>query len=802
MDWRRFVFTLLLIVSLTSTLLTACGGGETPAPTTAKEVEATPTEKAETGIEVLDVTFAHGLTEEMAPIDPGNEFAPEDTIYLSVKIKGTPKMGIVSATFYYGDQKIASANVDIAEARKEQGLIFSIGGNTYVGFTLTHDQPFPPGDEYRAEVKVNGVPVGAYTFKVVGTAAEGEKKETGSTEGGGPTAGKTPAAKAEKKAGPSTVTINALYYAFDPQENKAIGGVSPVRISVRPATEKGELRVGFFEEEVAGTGNMWRSAGWMAVVVASQLMGIDPRDYEFSFSVGGRIDGPSAGAYMTAGVLAALRGDTMREDVAMTGTINPDGTIGPVGGIPHKIQGAAKQGAKLVLVPAGQRYDFDSNKDKLVDVVEVGKKLGVEVREVSTIFEAYELLTGKPLPRPAAPPASPQLPPRAFDRTRAKAQEWYSRYQDARNRLNSLPEEILQFFADGIAQTDETAQRAQNALKQGLPAVAYQRSVQAAAEAQIWLLAAEMVERYATGGLSAAIDYMASTQSALGELGAVTDLLGTEQPRTASDYIALFDAYMSIGQAQGLVLIANNRLENLKQQVGEMSEDEILGELAQLAAYYALARNYVQLARDSVDVGFGYGTATVDDPERVAAMEALLRRAAEANVRYFEATIVDEYAKQFGVHPDRMKQMFMNYDYTYLFTLASDYGVKALSSQIQEPEQQLALVLGNSVSNYAQSASLVAKYYSLGAQLDENGDVVSIERERALADMLDLADQRAREAIAMNGDDIPIMAVLYYETARIQRQGTPADQMDALESYWAATTLAQIQAYLAGIVGQ
>ena len=795
MRFSRLVYVLLIL----PLLLAACGGGaESP-----QAPQPTPTEVVER-IEVLDVTFARGLTEEMAPIDPSNEFAPDETVYLSVKLKGIQKKGVVKAVFAKGEEEFASASVDLAE--EMEGLIFAVGGNTYVGFTLKPTSPFPPGDDYRAKVYVNDELVGVYTFKVVGESATAPSEpsptppsEPGEGEAETP---EPPAEEDEQLAQGGEVIINALYYAYDPQEEKAIGGVSPVRIEVRPARAKGELRVGFFEEEVAGTGNMWRSAGWMAVVVASQLLGIDPRDYEFSFSVGGRIDGPSAGTYMTVGVLAALLGDQVREDVAMTGTINPDGTVGPVGGIPHKIEGAAANGAKLVLVPAGQRYDYDQNKGELVDLVEVGEKLGVEVREVSTVFEAYELLTGRPLPRPQVTASSPRLPSRAFDRTRAKAQEWFSRYQDARSRFNSLPAEITELFTAEIASTDDTAERAQSALKQGLSAVAYQRSVQAAAEAQMWLLIGEMVERYATGGIGSTIDYLLATQSSLGELDAVMDLLGTEQPRTASDYIALFDAYMSIGQAQGLVLLANERLNTLAQQIDTMSEEDLLGELIQLAAYYVLARDFVQLARDSVDIGFGYGTTMVDDPERVTAMMELLRRASDANVSYFEATIVDEYAKAFGVHPDRMKQLFMNYDYTYLFTVASNYGTSALAGQLNDEAQKAALILGNSVSNYGQSASLVAKYYSLGAQLDENGDVVEIERERALADMLDLADQRAREAIAMNGDDVPVIAVLYYETARLQRQGSPADQMDALQSYWTATTLAQIQAYLAGITGQ
>jgi len=328
----RFVMLFLILTMLVS----ACGGGKaTPTAAPKGEAAATPT-TAPASIEVESVTFAHGLTEKMTPIDPGNEFGPNDTVYLSVKLKGNPKSGVVSADFRYGDQEIASAKVDLAQARKEQGVIFAIGGNTFVGFTMTHEKPLPPGDTYRVDVEANGVPVGSYTFKVTGKVAAATAPPTtapGATPK--PTSGGAAAAGHE-------VTINALYYATDPKDGKAIGGVSPVRIAVRPAEKKGELRVGFFEEEVAGTGNMWRSAGWMAVVVACQILGVDPRDYQFSFSVGGRIDGPSAGTYMTVGTLAAMLGDKLRDDAAMTGTINPDGTVGPVGGIPHKVAGAAK----------------------------------------------------------------------------------------------------------------------------------------------------------------------------------------------------------------------------------------------------------------------------------------------------------------------------------------------------------------------------------------------------------------------------------------------------------------------------
>ena len=45
-----------------------------------------------------------------------------------------------------------------------------LGGNTLVGFTLSHDNPFPAGDEYEARLFINDAPAGTYKFSVSGPA--------------------------------------------------------------------------------------------------------------------------------------------------------------------------------------------------------------------------------------------------------------------------------------------------------------------------------------------------------------------------------------------------------------------------------------------------------------------------------------------------------------------------------------------------------------------------------------------------------------------------------------------------------
>lgn len=65
------------------------------------------------------------------------------------------------------------------------------------------------------------------------------------------------------------------------------------------------------------------------------------------------IGGPSAGLLLTLGVIDKLSpGDlTGGAHVAGTGTIAPDGTVGPIGGITHKIAAARDGGADFFLVP-------------------------------------------------------------------------------------------------------------------------------------------------------------------------------------------------------------------------------------------------------------------------------------------------------------------------------------------------------------------------------------------------------------------------------------------------------------------
>jgi predicted ATP-dependent protease len=88
------------------------------------------------------------------------------------------------------------------------------------------------------------------------------------------------------------------------------------------------------------------------------------------------ISGGSAGGAITIAAIAAMKGIQPREDVLMTGTIREDHSIGQIGAPREKGIAARENGAKLFLVPPGQK-------------IEVGD-IGIEVMEVRTIEEAVK----------------------------------------------------------------------------------------------------------------------------------------------------------------------------------------------------------------------------------------------------------------------------------------------------------------------------------------------------------------------------------------------------------------------------
>lgn len=155
----------------------------------------------------------------------------------------------------------------------------------------------------------------------------------------------------------------------------------------------------------------------LAVQVACEVVQKDWNDYDFFITVRSDspiIGGPSAGGAMTVAVIAALEGWELSSDVVMSGTINPDETVGPVGGLYQKAQ-AASHVAHQFLIPEGQStivveeqevtqegpFTYVQTVQNEVDLLEEGRKMGLDVQEVYDIRDAVFYFTGKRIETPS-----------------------------------------------------------------------------------------------------------------------------------------------------------------------------------------------------------------------------------------------------------------------------------------------------------------------------------------------------------------------------------------------------------------
>lgn len=595
-----------------------------------------------------------------------------------------------------------------------------------------------------------------------------------------------------------TVHVTALAY-YTNREGRADGTAHTMTVTVRRKEEPG-LRVGIFNSEVEGTGPMWRASAWSAVTFASLLLGVNPEHFEFSFDAGGgRIDGPSAGGLTTVAVLAALLGDDVREDAAMTGTINPDGTIGPVGGIPQKIMGAKKKGKTLVLIPAGQRYDYDQNLQENVDVIEKGKKEGITVREVGDIFEAYEILTGKPLPY-LPQTGSIDMPARAYEKMRAHADEYLARYHKAVETLHSLSKDAQEGREPDYGH--EQARLAQQAIEQGLGALAMQRAWEAAWDAESSLQAAQLDEAYNQHGLNGVIDMVKASMSSRADFDAVVQKLKAEAPRSASETIALMNAWSDLAIALGYKSRGDELVNYVIKNEKKLKEDKELDYLYEAAYDYYVASIYLDATRKDADMGYGFGTAPPPDPNRMAVMADLMRHAADANMALFDSIIVNALAEQNDISMQRAKSWLMEHNEDYADAMYARAGVNILWDEVWEEPERSQMIYGCSLAAWGNSAMLIAKYYSLGARKDKNGEIVAFRHERALDNMLDLSIQRTKEAIQLVSAEEPATPLYYAEVGKMWQHGTPEEQVLSLYYEWQATLFAQTLAYFTGGYGE
>jgi predicted ATP-dependent protease len=117
------------------------------------------------------------------------------------------------------------------------------------------------------------------------------------------------------------------------------------------------------------------------------------------------VDGDSASSTELYALLSALADLPLRQDIAVTGSVNQKGEVQAIGGVNEKIEGffdtcsaSGLTGSQGVMIPVSNVQDLMLRHD-VVRAVDAGK---FHVYPITTVEEGIELLTGKVAGQPQA----------------------------------------------------------------------------------------------------------------------------------------------------------------------------------------------------------------------------------------------------------------------------------------------------------------------------------------------------------------------------------------------------------------
>lgn len=590
------------------------------------------------------------------------------------------------------------------------------------------------------------------------------------------------------------IKIPVLYVMGD------TGGVGSITVGVDKSAD-GAVRVDFSEDEVTGLGSMMRASMWNAATIALILTGETP-DRQFSFAVKGNVDGPSAGTVTTVGVLAVMHGDPILDNVAMTGTIQPDGTVGPVGGIPEKIKGAAEAGYKKIGIPLGMRNSVSVATGDTVDVISEGRDLGLEVVELANVYEAYEFMTGKKLAQLEGGSAA-KLSNASYDRLVAKTNLMLTNYKESLNDISKVSDFTQSLLKDLLDMADESASRAKSLLDQGLAAGAFTSSIEAWGYARAVASAGEVIDLFLFESNDSAISRIAASELVYDKTVALIDNLKTFEPKSPSDASALMTAFANSIDALSLNDFAEQKISSVKNdfEAGSLSKSDAVTELLMPLIFNEFAAVQVDATKELFDAGRDLGTTEISDAVNLTSLGDLLRKGADANLAAFKSQIVTELAEKSDRSDATVEAYIADKDIDVALALNQQKAIQVVTDYMGEknPATPYA-VLGYGVSAYSRTAQILMKYASNGV-VDEDLSLTGVLSEAALTSALDLGKAQLAANIDMlrTNKIEPSNEVGLFEGASVNREGSLSEKFDALGKYWSGFLGARVLAYLGGL---
>lgn len=587
----------------------------------------------------------------------------------------------------------------------------------------------------------------------------------------------------------STISVPVLTVSID--GGQSTGALSTLDLEVVIGRGSGPLTVGVSEDRVQGIGDSLRRSVWIAALAVALDRGDPLAGTRVHATVRGHVDGPSAGATLAIAIMSALDGKKLPDDFACTGTIAPDGTIGSVGGVGHKVLAAKRAGKKRVLVPAFIRKVENPSGEGTVDIRQLCRQLGITHVPVRTLHEAYEIVHR--LPARAQPhelmttrfPASWEEAFRSTAQAMAKEAAIQQKMNE-RSHYHATRDKLIQKMTNDAKEQSEAAAAQQNDVSHFLHAMQWLAIAKAVPLADEFR--ARGFRQYETWSVQDAAQkhvvtiFTEYTASLAKQLDAMTP---AQQTHLGSwlGALPIYRMYADSFLSQGGL---NSELQGVFiAYLGRTQGEELLERFRQfpwldvpcvtpkhrnrLVAVESLYSNALTAADDVFTYEFVIPHSVANDQEFEVAMSQVLgldNLAAQARLMVRVSRLLTQSITDPGntFNPTEV----------------------AIATQIYS--QGMAQVLAANVRWMELEATPDLKPYAFGVEFRDPNVPFKYGQPQALDHMIREARQNAIRAIADCRKDgiLPVMALISFHEADAMRLRERQDGVNLLASYWDA----------------
>ena len=589
----------------------------------------------------------------------------------------------------------------------------------------------------------------------------------------------------------TTLTINTR--ACKGNTHRAVVRISPSRGR--------DFRVGFFEELAVAMDPQWRAAAWMAATVACLYSGRPMVGMSLSFDRAGFPKGTSAGGLLTSALLSAFYNRPLRPKVTMTGAIFPDGSIGPVGGIYQKLRAAKGAGLTKVLIPAGTAGQRDGCGRQPGTAFELGRRMGIEVVEVTDVFLAYAHLTGQ---RPVkADDQKITLPPKAVISIKKSYQRW-RRLFDARMAAfgsmgRRIPSSRRPFLARLWSKAHQSNSRAKNLYQAEKYAAALAYTWRAATLAEQGLHVSALAPAHKQGGLQAMKRVFSRLVAGSKTLDPYLKMIQNRPVKTLGGLSALVEAYrlfnVSLGRWRrlGRIIDSINRAKT--------PSNALLLTMTRAVMLEVRVRHTLMRITDVLNMGMGHGPAALPGLRQLRDWAITYELAALAALTYIDHVVIGDLAKTKKVSATAIRRDLAHRDRFFGLAVRTLDARRKFRPTFGGGLHGDAASLGASVGSYASAALVVVKQLGLYAGYDKWGDLVRLKRADRLPALLGSARSRLRREILglKTKGVVPVIAVFGLDVAGAMASPESGlqDRVTALYHLYAGWLQARLMSVLA-----